>query len=76
MAKHGIDFIRAQRLWLDKKRVETTARSMEGECRLRLIARIDQSLWAAIFTKRKQAVRLISVRRARKNEKELYNEIT
>jgi uncharacterized DUF497 family protein len=37
-----------------------------------LIAEIPSGCWTAIFTKRGKKIRIISVRRARKNEKELF----
>ena len=46
----------------------------EDEPRYVLIAKYRESLWAAIFIYRVSRVRLISVRRARKQEMELYHE--
>lgn len=73
LEKHGIDFVEAQQLWEDKDRLEIEART-EDEPRYVLIAAFGQKLWAAFFTYRKGRVRLISVRRARKEERELYYE--
>ncbi|THI85034.1 MAG: BrnT family toxin [Nitrospira sp. CG24A] len=39
-----------------------------------LIAALSQKLWSAFFTYWKGSIRLISVRRARKEERELYCE--
>ncbi len=69
--KHGIDFIEAQRLWLDPDRVEIPTRYLD-EPRYLLIAKIDNSHWSAIYTYRSNKIRLISVRRSRENEKEIY----
>ena len=69
--KHGIDFEEAQSLWLDYRRVEINARTT-GEQRKVLIAQLNNDIWSAIFTHRNNAVRIISVRKARKNEKEIY----
>lgn len=69
--KHGIDFEEAQSLWLDPRGVEIDARTV-GESRKLLIARLDKVVWSAIFTLRNGAVRIISVRKARRNEKEIY----
>ena len=71
LAKHGIDFASAQKLWDDADRVEIPARSAD-EQRWVVIGRIDGRLWAAVVTRRRHAVRLISVRRARMSEEELY----
>jgi len=71
--KHGIDFVEAQQLWADEDRLEIPART-EDEPRSVLIAALKQKLWSAFFTYRKERIRLISVRRARKEERELYYE--
>jgi hypothetical protein len=69
--KHGIDFKEAQRLWEDPERLIIPARNLD-EPRFLLIGKIDNQYWSAIFTIRKTEIRLISVRRSRKNEKEIY----
>lgn len=71
--KHGIDFVEAQQLWEDEDRLGIPART-EDEPRYVLIAALEQKLWSAFFTYRKGRIRLISVRRARKEERELYYE--
>ncbi len=71
--KHGIDFVEAQYLWADEDRLEIPART-EDEPRYVLIAALKQKLWAAFFTYRRGHIRLISVRRTRKEERELYYE--
>ena len=69
--KHGIDFIEAQRIWDDPERVEIPARTSE-EPRIMIIGRIGHSIWAGVYTMRNQKIRVISVRKARKDEKEIY----
>jgi uncharacterized protein len=71
--KHEIDFVEAQHLRADEDRLEIPART-EDESRYVLIAALEQKLWSAFFTYRKGRIRLISVRRARKEERELYYE--
>lgn len=71
--KHGIDFIEAQQLWKDEDRLEIPART-EDEPRYVLIAALKQKLWSAFFTYRRERIRLISVRRSRTEERELYYE--
>jgi uncharacterized DUF497 family protein len=73
LGKHGIDFVEAQKLWKDEDRLEIPART-EDEPRYVLIAALNQQLWSAFCTYRKERIRLISVRRARQEEKELYYE--
>lgn len=73
LAKHGIDFVEAQSLWEDEDRLEIPART-EDEPRSVLIAMLGQKLWSAFFTYRSGRIRLISVRRARQEERRLYDE--
>ena len=71
--KHGIDFATATRLWQDVDRVEIqTPYPVEG--RTIVIGTIHEKLWAAVATKRGDATRIISVRRARKKEAQLYGQ--
>jgi uncharacterized DUF497 family protein len=69
--KHGIDFVSAQALWLDDLRVEIPART-EDEPRFLVVGLIDGKHWSAIITYRGRIVRLISVRRARREEVAIY----
>lgn len=70
--KHGIDFTTAMKLWDDPNRLEIPAQSV-NELRYLLIAVLEEEYWSAIFTKRKNKIRIISVRKSRGNEKEIYN---
>lgn len=69
--KHGIDFIEAQCIWEDTERIEIPART-EDEPRYIVIGKIENRCWSAIITYRGDAVRIISVRRSRKEEIEIY----
>ncbi|MDI7258591.1 MAG: BrnT family toxin [Thermodesulfobacteriota bacterium] len=69
--KHGIDFETANNLWLDEDRVEIYA-PYPIEDRSIIIAKYHHKLWAAIYTIRDDTIRIISVRRARKREVNLY----
>jgi uncharacterized DUF497 family protein len=70
-AKHGIDFIEAQALWLDEALVEAPART-EDEPRFLVVGRIAGRHWSAVCVKRGERTRIISVRRSRKEEIEAY----
>ena len=70
--KHGIDSIEAQALWDDPDRLEIPARSID-EPRTQVIGRIEGQVWSAFVTSRDERVRIISVRRARDEEKALYS---
>lgn len=69
--KHGIDFVEAQALWEDIDRIEVPARTID-ESRLLVIGKIAQKYWSAVITYREGNLRLISVRRARVEEVEIY----
>jgi uncharacterized DUF497 family protein len=69
--KHGIDFVAAQGLWADSNRMEIPART-EGEPRFLVIGRIEQRCWSAVITYHDSRIRMISVRRSRKEEVEIY----
>ena len=71
-AKHGIDFVEAQAIWNDPDRLEVSARS-DVEPRSIEIGRIHETTWAACVTYRhEEAIRIISVRRARARERQEY----
>ena len=71
LKKHGIDFEAAQALWKDPYLLEIRAKT-EGEPRFLLIGMISEKHWSAVVTYREGRIRLISVRRSRKKEVELY----
>ena len=61
--QHGLDFVDAQKLWAEFH-VVIAARTVEGEKRWGLVARLDGGCWVAIFTMRGENVRLFSCHRA------------
>jgi len=69
--KHGIDFIEAQALWNDPDRIEIPAETIDEE-RFLIIGKISDKCWSTIITYRNEKVRIISVRRSRKEEIEIY----
>ena len=71
LKKHGIDFIGAQDLWNDPDRIEIPAKTID-EQRFLLIGKIFDKHWSCIFTHRGEKVRIISVRRSRKEEIDIY----
>jgi len=73
LAKHGIDFEIAQDLWRDVEGLLVPARYANEAGKL-LIAQREGKLWTPIFTERDDATRIISVRRARDNERMAYYE--
>jgi uncharacterized DUF497 family protein len=71
--KHGIDFVEAQALWADDGLEVVLSKSrMTDEERFLAIGRIAGKHWTAICTLRGETIRIISVRRARKEEVGYY----
>ncbi len=73
LEKHGINFVDAQALWSDSELLEIPARTTD-EPRFLVIAQIHGKHWSAVITHRSQAIRLISVRRSRLEEVQLYEQ--
>ena len=71
LAKHGIDFVSAQQLWADPNIVEVQARSTD-EPRSLVVGMIEGKCWSAVITYHGDIVRIISVRRSRQTEVQLY----
>ena len=69
--KHGIDFIEAQALWDDPDLIEIPART-EDEPRFLIIGKINKKYWSGIITYREDIIRIISVRRSRSEEVDIY----
>jgi len=70
-SKHGIDFVEAQALWEDPDFVEIPARTTD-EPRSLVVGKIEDQHWSAVITLRGDRTRIISVRRARPEEIEIY----
>ena len=69
--KHGIDFREAQALWDDPDRIEIPAK-ITDEPRFLIVGKIGDKHWSGVITYRGEHVRMISVRRSRKEEVDLY----
>jgi uncharacterized protein len=69
--KHGIDFCEAQALWDDPDFIEIPAITAD-EPRFLVIGKIDGRHWSGVITYRGDSVRIISVRRSRKEEVNIY----
>mgnify|MGYP003453512631 FL=1 len=68
---HGIDFDEAQALWNDLDLMEIPVKT-SNEPRFLVIGKISEKHWSGIITYRSVKIRIISVRRSRKEEVELY----
>ncbi len=71
LKKHGIDFVQAQMLWLDPDLLEIPAKTVD-ESRFLVVGRIRDKYWSAVITYRDENIRIISARRSRDEEVELY----
>ena len=69
--KHGIDFDEAQALWDDLDLMEVPARTSD-EPRYLVVGRIGENHWSGVITYREDRIRIISVRRSRDEEIEIY----
>lgn len=70
--KHGIDFVDAQELW-NVPSIALESRFVAEERKL-LIAKLRGKCWTAVFAERGRNIRIISVRRSRKKEEEIFHE--
>jgi len=71
LGKHGINFIEAQKLWDDPNLLEIPVKTQD-EQRFMVVAKINNKNWSGVITYRAQNIRIISVRRSRKEEVDLY----
>lgn len=71
--KHGIDFTRAKQIF-DGLHLEIDARSV-NELRRTAIGKIGGHVIAVVFTRRGNVIRIITARRARRNERENFRSL-
>lgn len=69
--KHGIDFHEAQGLWNDPELIEIPVKTHD-EPRFLVIGKISGRHWSGVITYRGEKIRIISVRRSRKEEVDIY----
>ncbi len=72
--KHGISFIAAAELLLASHVVRKSNR--QGEARYLAIGKFEKRVLAVVYTKRADKYRIISARRACKNEAQFYQKHT
>ena len=70
--KHGFDFEEAKEIWFSDNIILPAI--SRGENRYMVIGKIDNICYSCIFTIRENNIRIISCRKSRNKEKELYNE--
>jgi uncharacterized DUF497 family protein len=69
--KHGIDFNEAQVLWDDPDVIEIPVKTSD-EPRFLVIGKIAEKHWSGVITYRGETIRIISVRRSRQEEVDIY----
>jgi uncharacterized protein len=69
--KHGLDFHESQALWDDPEIIEIPVKVMDDP-RYLVIGKIAGKHWSGVITYRNNNLRIISVRRSRKEEVEIY----
>lgn len=70
-SKHGIDFYEAQALWDDPDLIEIPLKTSD-EPRFLVIGKISEKYRSGIITYRTEKIRIISLRRSRKEEVDIY----
>ena len=70
--KHGLDFKTAKDLWRDGNRVEIHVPYPDEE-RFIIVGKLNNKHWTAVYTIRGANIRIISVRRSREKEVQLYD---
>jgi len=75
LVKHGVDFVDALEVFADPLRIERIDRRREyHEERHQVVGRVRDQVVFVVYTLRGEARRVISARRARRNERRTYLE--
>ena len=75
LSKHGISFAQSQKLWTQGETVTFNSNNaVNDESRQITIGKIEGKYYSAITTQRAGRTRIISVRRARQEEIEIYEQ--
>lgn len=73
LSLRGFDFAYAMRIFLDEQRVTSPDLRWDyGEERFQTLGRIEDRVYLVVFTKRSNAVRIISARKANEREVQTY----
>lgn len=76
LAKHGVPFAYAARVFLDPAVIDFDASHPEdGEARRKAVGMIEGSVFAVVYTERGGNTRIISARRCNAKEGRLYDEV-
>jgi uncharacterized DUF497 family protein len=72
LIKHKIDFEDAKNIFLDPNRLEREDKRDYDETKIQVIGIVNQVVLFVVYTKRNGRYRIISARRANKNEQRQY----
>lgn len=72
LSKHKIDFEDAKNIFLDPNRLEREDKRDYDETRIQVIGIVNQVVLFVVYTKRNGRYRIISARKANKNERRQY----
>ena len=72
LEKHGIDFSEATNLWFDENAIHAEVKGLSDDQRYVIVAKYNGKHWTGVYTFRGEEIRIISVRRSRKNEVGAY----
>ncbi|MGK7957740.1 MAG: BrnT family toxin [Crocosphaera sp.] len=72
LIKHNIDFEDAKNIFLDPNRLEREDKRDYGEIRIQVIGIVNEVVLFVVYTKRGNRYRIMSARRANKNERRQY----
>jgi len=74
LRKHGIDLRDAAYIFLDVHRLDAAdSRKDYGEERRLAIGCVEDRIWVVVYTRRADAIRLISARKANEREQKRYH---
>jgi uncharacterized DUF497 family protein len=73
LRKHRVPFLKACEVFKDVNRLERLDNSGQyGEERWNVLGRVEQAILFVVYTQRGERIRLISARRATRNEQQTY----
>ena len=73
LAKHGVPFSYAARVFLDDRSVDfDVSRTADGETRRKVVGAIEERLFSVVYVRRVGRIRLISARRCNAKEAQRY----
>ncbi len=76
LAKHGVPFDYAARVFLDEAVVDFDAsRETDGEARRKAVGQIEGRVFTVVYARRGDAIRIISARRANAMERKAYGQV-